>query len=342
MKTKLALLFILLGIMSVLVIPPTESSAQEKVVNLRFSNYFPAPHQNNIIMENWCKEIEKRTNGRVKWSYYAAATLTPPVQTYDSVVKGIADAGESLMGFNRGKFPLTEAIDLPLGAKTGYLATKMINAYYAKFNPKEFDEVKVMYLHCYGPALIWTKTKPVNKLEDLKGLKIRSHGLSAKVVQALGAAPVGMPMNETYDAISRGVAEGVMCPTEAMKGWKLGEVCGYGIESYGTAQSAGFYIVMNKGKWNALAPDVQKIIEAINVEWIEKQGKLWDEIDKEGRDVFVQSGKKFITLSSEESARWASKMGPILDEYVKDMKAKGLPGEEALKFCQDYLKANQK
>jgi DNA-binding transcriptional regulator YhcF (GntR family) len=65
-------------------------------------------------------------------------------------------------------------------------------------------------------------------------------------------------------------------------------------------------------------------------------------ISKEGRDVFIQSGKKFITLSSEESARWASKLAPILDEYVKDMKAKGLPGEEALKFCQDYLKANQK
>jgi TRAP-type C4-dicarboxylate transport system substrate-binding protein len=149
-------------------------------------------------------------------------------------------------------------------------------------------------------------------------------------------------MNETYDAISRGVAEGVMCPTEAMKGWKLGEVCGYGIESYSCAQSAVFYVVMNKDKWNALPPDVQKTIDTINVEWIEKQAKLWDEIDKEGREVFVKAGKKFIALSSEESARWAKSVAPILDEYVKDMKAKGLPGEEALKFCQDYLKANQK
>ena len=71
-------------------------------------------------------------------------------------------------------------------------------------------------------------------------------------------------------------------------------------------------------------------------------GKLWDELDKEGKDVFVQKGGKVYVLSKEENARWSEKLRPILDEYVKNMKAKGLPGEEALKFCQDYLKAHQK
>jgi TRAP-type C4-dicarboxylate transport system substrate-binding protein len=99
---------------------------------------------------------------------------------------------------------------------------------------------------------------------------------------------------------------------------------------------------MNKDKWNSLPANTQKIIEQLNVEWVEKMGKLWDELDKEGKDVFLQKGGKVVVLTKEENARWAARLRPMLDEYVKNMKAKGLPGEEALKFCQDYLKAHQK
>ncbi|OPY69726.1 MAG: 2,3-diketo-L-gulonate-binding periplasmic protein YiaO precursor [Syntrophorhabdaceae bacterium PtaU1.Bin034] len=316
--------------------------AQEKSVTLKYSSFFPAPHKNSILSDQWCKEVEKRTNGRVKFNYFPGATLTPAAQTYDSVVKGIADVGFSVLGYTRGKFPLTEVIDLPLGYKNGYTATKLINEYYRKFKPKELDEVQVMYLHAHGPGILHTAKKPVRKMEDMKGLKVRSHGLSAKVVQALGGAPVGMPMTETYDAISKGVAEGVMCPFEAMKGWKLGEVVGYTTENYGSAYTTGFFVVMNKSKWNAISPADQKTIMQINEEWIDKQGKVWDEIDKEGKDLMIQMKKTVIPLSKEEDARWAKQVQPILDDYVKGTKAKGLPGDQALKFCLDYLKANQK
>ena len=99
---------------------------------------------------------------------------------------------------------------------------------------------------------------------------------------------------------------------------------------------------MNKAKWNALPADVKQIIQKINEEWIEKQGKVWDEIDQEGKQLMSQAGKKIIPLSKEEDARWGKAVRPILDEYVAQAKAKGLPGDEALKFCQDYIKANQK
>jgi TRAP-type transport system periplasmic protein len=316
--------------------------ANAQTVTLRYSNFFPAPHKNSMLADEWCKEIEKRTNGKVKFNYFPGATLTPPPQTYDSVEKGIADVGLSVLGYTMGKFPLTEVSDLPLGSQSGMLSTKLINAYYQKFKPKEFDGTQVMFLSGHGPGLVNTAKKQVTKLEDMKGLKIRSHGLSAKIVQHLGGAPVGMPMTETYDAISKGVAEGVMCPLEAMKGWKLGEVCNFTTLDYGASYSTGFFVVMNKAKWNALPADVKQTIQKINEEWIEKQGKVWDEIDQEGKQLMSQPGKKIIPLSKEEDARWAKAVRPILDEYVAQAKAKGLPGDEALKFCQDYIKANQK
>jgi TRAP-type C4-dicarboxylate transport system substrate-binding protein len=318
------------------------SKTDAQTITLRYSNFFPAPHKNSILADEWCKEIEKRTNGKVKFNYFPGGTLTPAAQTYDSVEKGIADVGLSVLGYTMGKFPLTEVTDLPLGYQSGYLATKMINAYYTKFKPKEFDGTQVMFLSGHGPGLVNTAKKEVTKLEDVKGLKIRSHGNSAKIVQHLGGAPVGMPMTETYDAISKGVAEGVMCPLEAMKGWKLGEVCNYTTLNYGSSYSTGFFVVMNKAKWAAIPADAKQTIQKINEEFIEKQGKIWDEIDLEGKQLMSQPGKKLVPLSKEEDARWAKVVAPMLDDYVKGAKAKGLPGDEALKFCLDYLKANQK
>ena len=319
----------------------TFSPSNGQVIQLKYSNFFPAPHQNSIVADQWCKEVEKRTNGRVKVSYYPGATLTPANQTYDSVMKGIADIGVADFSYTRGRFPLTEVIYLPLGYKSAYVATKMLNEYYKKFKPREMDDVKILYLHAHGPGIFHTK-KPVNKLEDVKGMKVRSTGFTAKIVQAFGGAPVGMPMTESYDALSKGVADGIVCPVEAMKGWKLGEVVKFHTQNYATAYVSGFFVAMNKQKWESLPSDIKTIIEKINTEWMEKQGQIWDEIDKEGWEFVKQRGNQVIVLPAAEEARWTEKVRPLFDDYLKMTKEKGLPGAEALKFCQDYLKANQK
>ena len=165
-----------------------------------------------------------------------------------------------------------------------------------------------MYLHGHGPGILHTK-KPVNTLDDLKGMKIRCTGMAAKIVTALGGVPVAMPMGETYDALSRGVVDGSMAPQESLQGWKWGEVVKYTIENFGSSYSTGFFVVMNKEKWNSLPPDVQKIIEKVNEEWIEKTGKVWDEIDKEGREFTLSRGNQIIALSKEEDEKWAKRSG---------------------------------
>lgn len=334
-------IFFLVLFLSICFVSYPGYSAAQKVISMNYANFFPAPHKHSILAEQWCKEIEKRTNGRVKIAYFPSGTLSPAAQIYDGVVKGIADIGFSCFAYTRGKFPLTEVIDLPIGLKNGITATRLINEYYKKFKPKEIDEVKVMYLHAHGPGMLHTK-KPVSKLEELKGMKIRATGLAAKIVTALGGAPVGTTMPETYDALRTGVAEGAMAPFEALQGFKWGEVVNSSTVAYGSGYSTGMFIVMNKARWNSLPPDIQKIFTEVNEEWIEKQGNLWDEIEKEGIDFTKKRGNKIITLSKEEDARWAKAVQPILDEYQKSMKAKGLPGDEALKFCLDYLKTHQK
>jgi len=313
---------------------------QAKALEFSYSIFFPAPHKITVLADEWSKEIQKRTNGKLKITVFPGGTLTPADKCYDGVVKGISDIGMSVLAYTRGKFPLTEVIDLPLGYKRGATATKLINLYYHQFNPKEFNEVKVLYLHAHGPGILHSK-KAVHKLEDLKGMRIRSTGLSAKVISSLGGIPVAMPMGETYDALQRGMVEGSMAPVEALEGWKWGEVVKFTTEDFGSAYSTGFFVVMNKDKWNALSPDIQKTIEKINLEWMEKTGKVWDEIDKSGRAFSLKLGNQILSLPKEEDQRWAHAVRPILDEYVNNMRAKGLPGEEALKFCLDHLGKNQ-
>ncbi len=310
-------------------------------IKLNYSVFFPAPHKNAVLATEWAKEIEKRTGGKVQITVFPGGTLTPADKCYDGVVKGISDIGFSVLAYTRGKFPLTEVSDLPMGIKSGLVASKVINDYYKKFKPKEFDEVKVMYLHGHGPGILHTK-KEVKKLEDLKGMKIRCTGMAAKIVEALGATPVAMPMGETYDAISRGVVDGSMAPQEALQGWKWGEVVKYTIENFGSSYSTGFFVVMNKDKWNSLPPDIQKIIEQVNEEYIEKQGKVWDEIDKAGRDYTIGRGNKIISLSPDEDRRWEKAVKPLIDQYKKSMKDKGLPGEEVVSFYFQTLYKYQK
>jgi TRAP-type C4-dicarboxylate transport system substrate-binding protein len=293
------------------------------------------------LAAEWAKEIEKRTSGKVVITVHHGGTLTPGDKCYDGVVKGISDIGMSVCGYTRGRFPLTQVIELPLGYKSGWAATRLINAYYAKFKPKEFDDTQIMFLFAHGPGLLHTK-KPVNKVEDLKGMKIRAFGSVTKLVEALGAAPVSMPMGETYEALSRGVVEGSIAPYEALQGWKWGEVVKFSTEAPAMAYSSAFFVAMNKAKWDALPPDVKKIIEEVNKEWIEKHGKGWDEIDKAGKDFAEKLGNKIITLSADENRKWESAFKPLHEEYVKSMKEKGLPGDEVLKFCVEELTKIQK
>jgi TRAP-type C4-dicarboxylate transport system substrate-binding protein len=337
MKRSVAILCLIFFCMLFLGLCPTESRAG--TVTLRYANFFPPVHPISKLGEQWGKEIEKRTNGKVKVECYPGGSLVSASETFEAVKVGMADVGLSFCSYTKGRFPLSEVLDLPLGYKSAYVATKLANAFVQKFKPAGFSAVKVVYMHASPPHRINTKI-PVRALEDFKGRKIRSTGTSAEVVKALGGVPVSMSMAEAYDALSKGVAEGVAAPFEALKGFKLADVVRYST-GYDSAYSNAAYVVMNKDKWNSLPKDVQKVIDGIDREYMEKQARMWDDLDEGGKKFFVQNGGEVITLSAEENARWTTRLRPILDEYVKEKKKMGLPAAEALQFCVDYLRANQ-
>jgi TRAP-type C4-dicarboxylate transport system substrate-binding protein len=259
------------------------------------------------------------------------------MQVFDNTVKGVVDVGTALLAYAPGRLPLSEVLQLPLGYRNGYQGSKLANAYYKKFRPKEFDDVKVLFLHGAAPGFIFTK-KPVKSTADIKGLRIRANAENAPIVKALGAAPVTMPVTEAYDALSRGVVDGTLFPLEALQGFRIGEVVSTVLENYGVSYLTSQFVIMNKDKWNKLSPEDQKAIEKINDEFNDRIGRQWVELDQKAKEFAMSKGVKFISVSKEEEEETAKKMKPILDDYVKMTKAKGLPGEEALKFCQEFLR----
>jgi TRAP-type C4-dicarboxylate transport system substrate-binding protein len=313
------------------------NTAQAKAIELSYANFFPPTHIQAKLGDSWAKEIEKRTNGKVKITYYPGGALLKGPKIYDGIKKGIADIGMSVFAYSRGVFPSMEAIDLPMGYPDGIAATNIINDFYNKFNPKELSTIKVMYLHAHGPGLLHSK-KPVNNLGEMKGLKVRAVGAAAKAVGALGGVPVAMGQGGVYEALQKGVVDATFSPIEVLKGWKQGEVIKDTTECYSVGYTAGFYVAMNIDKWNSLPKDVQKVVAEVSKEWIAKHGKAWDDSDKAGREFTLSLGNKIIPLSKAESARWAKAVVPVIEGYIKAKEAKGLPAKAYVDFIKAKIK----
>ncbi len=338
MKRKLFCVLLVFGFFA-FTLAPLAVQAQEKAMKLRLSVMWPPQHPWTKTFDQWGKDVEKATAGRITVTVFAANTLSPPMQVYDNTVKGVVDVGTNLLAYSPGRLPLSEVLQQPLGYKSGLQATKLANAYYQKFKPKEFDDVHVLFLHGAAPGFIFTKN-PTKSVADLKGLRIKANAENADIVKNLGASPVTMPVTETYDALSRGVVDGCLFPLEALQGFKIGEVVKTVLEDYPMSYMTSMYAIMNKAKWNAISPADQKAIDKINEEYIEKFGKGWVELDSKAVEFAKSKGVTFVKVSKEDEAATAQKMKPILDEYVKMTKSKGLPGDEALKFAEDFLKKN--
>lgn len=337
MRVKMMLsLACLVGLLCALVFPAVPAFSADEPIKLTFSVFFPPTHSHAIASENMAKEIEKRTNGKVKITMFPGGTLTNANSCYDGVVNGISDLGHSVFAYTRGRFPLMEAVDLPMGYANGTVASKVAYEFYKAMNPQELQDVKVLAIHAHGPGILATK-KDVNTLDNLKGMKIRCTGLSAKIAETLGAAPVAMAQNEAYEALQKGVVEGTFCPIETLKGWKQGEVIDYVIESKALGYTTSMFVVMNKKKYDSLPPDIQKVFDEVGAEWVDVFGKAWDDADNAGRQFVTDLKKTIHPLAPEEEAKWGKTVEPLINDYIKAMNDKKLPGQKAVDTIKDLL-----
>jgi TRAP-type C4-dicarboxylate transport system substrate-binding protein len=319
-----------------------------EVIKLKAANYLPVTHAMSLLSGWFCDEIKKRTNGQVEISYYPGGTLLSPVKMYDGIVTGITDMGLSHIDYTRGRFPVMEIFDLPVGNPSGWVATHVSTDFLNKFKPKEWDDVHVFYVTNPGPLVFLMVSKPVRTLEELKGLKIRAVGQESDNIKALGAVPIPLEMPDCYDALRRNVVDGITVDLSTLKYWKFAEVIKFVTATWQIGRGYTFYWVMNKNKWNALPPDIQKIFTEVASEAREKQAALWDSMDIEGRDLLTSVRGEIIGLSDAEAAKWIKAVEPVIGDYKKNMVAKGYKEAEVdewLKYIKEriaYWRVEQK
>jgi TRAP-type C4-dicarboxylate transport system substrate-binding protein len=248
--------------------------------------------------------------------------------------------------YTPGRFPVTEACDLPLGYPSGWVANQVVNDFYRTFKPKEWDKVQILWMHASNPNVVISK-KPVRKLEDIKGLTIRAPGRVGNTIKALGGTPAPTPIMEVYDGLAKGVLDGVNTPYETLRTFRFAEVAKYVTTSWQVGNLYTFYVAMNKNSYNKLPPDLKEIIDELSGEFKERMALMWNSIDFAGKNFALQKGVEFIDLSAAEAEKWKKATAPVIEDYVKKMVSSGYSEEEVrgwLKFLNariDYWTKKQ-
>ena len=310
---------------------------------LKYANFPPAATFPCVQMDHWKAEVEKRTGGKVKVQTFPGGTLLGAKNIFDGVIAGTADVGNFAMSYQPGRFPISETVDLPLAFPNAKVASQVLVDLIKKYQPKEFENVKLITLFTCPPSNLMT-SKPVKSLADLKGMELRVSGTGADVIKNLGAVPVAMPQSDTPEAIQKGVVKGMVSSVEILKDMNFAAYCPF--TTIENLHVVTFAVVMNKDKWNSLPEDVKKVIDDLLVEQAVWTGEYVDGHAKEALAwAKEKSGHQVFELPAADKAEIPKLVQPIIDAHIAKLNKAGLPGDQILKdvysFKEKYEKAGK-
>jgi len=288
-----------------------------KTITLTYANFPPASTFPCVQMERWKTEVEKRSNGAVTIHTFPGSSLLGAKNMFDGVVAGQADIGCFAMSYHPGRFPVIEAVDLPLGWPNATVASMTLLDLYNKYQPESFEKVKVLTMFTCPPANIMSMS-PVRSLADLKGMEIRAAGTGVKVFELLGASPIGMPQSDVPDALHKKVIQGMASSLEVMKDFNYAEYCRY--ITMTNLQVVTFGVVMNQNSWDALPENIKALFDDMVREQAEWTGRYVDDhVTEAVRWSKEKYGVEVIELPPDEEARMHALLKPLVDTYVERM-----------------------
>lgn len=315
--------FSLVAALFILAVPAT---GMAQSINLTYAFFAPAGTFPARQMAHWSEEVTKRTGGKVRVQTFPGGTLLGAREMYDGVSKGVADIGLGAPSYDPGRFPLTSGVSLPVGFPNATVASRTLWELTQEFQPKEYENFKIIAMFTTEPGYIQSRT-PVRNAADLSGMKLRAAGTGVPVLNALGAAPIGMPMPEVPQSVQTGVINGNMTSREVLQDFKLAETLKY-VTDYPTVVVT-FAAVMDRQRWERLPDDVKKVIEELGPEMAVWTGNYHDNENVGGALAWGQKehGLQILSLSDDERAQWDAKLKPMEEAWVAEMTAKGFPAE---------------
>jgi TRAP-type transport system periplasmic protein len=331
------------GLFSVLAVTP--ALPQEIKLTLADQNS-PNAWGPSHALQPWVKQIEEATKGRVKIEVYPSQTLVKGPDMWKQVRAGVVDVGWCFHGYWPEQTPLSDVISLPfLPIKSSEQASEVLWRLYEKYPAiqKEFSDVQPLLLYTTSPYILLTTKKQVKTLEDLKGMKIRiPGGPPTEMVKALGAVPAPIPMPDMYQALDKGVVDGMGVPWEAVQGFRLYEVAKY--YTMVSTVTPYFSLCANKQKFASLPKDVRdQIMSVSGLAGAKFWGRNFFDTAEEDALAKIKAGNHQIVryeLPSAEVEKWRKVAGePLWEDWVKKMEGKGhKEARDILKSTLDMLK----
>lgn len=328
---------------------PALSGLAQQAVTLKFHTFMsPSSNVWLAMHKPWMEKIEKESGGRIKFEGYPAMQLGgTPVQLYDQVKDGVVDVVWTLPGNTAGRFPRIEVFELPFMMSNAEATSKAYWEYVQTAAPDEFKDTQVLALQVHGPGVIHTVDKPVKSIADMRGLKLRAPTRQVtKLMGVLGATPVGMPLPQIPDALSKGTITGCVIPWEVVPSVKVNELTKFHAEfdpAGGSLYTTTFVMAMNKAKYNSLAPDLKKVIDnnsgMATSAWL---GKVQQGNDVPGRKTASDRGNTIYTVSAAEAQEFRRKSRTVEVEWVEDMNKKGFDGKKLLDTARGLIEKHTK
>lgn len=306
---------------------------------LRFAHFFPAvssPHKQ--VFQAWADKVEKESNGRIEVQIYPSSTLAKPPAQYDAVKNGIADITATIQGYTANRFPLTQVVELPGLANSAEHGSCIVQSMYDEgLLTKEYRDTKPLFMFTHGPGHLHTTEKEINEPGDLAGLRIRRpSAVVAKILEASGSQPVGMPAPESYQSVQRGVIDGVSLPWEGALVFRLNELTPKHTE-VGGLYTLAFVVTMNKRAYANLPADLRKVIDNNSgMEWSRLAGQVFDGLDKKGRAQAVELGHTIhVVEGGIENPAWKPVIEEATASYLQDVEKRRLPANKTYARAQE-------
>lgn len=318
------------------------AAAQE--VTLKFHHIWnPQAMASVNVIGPWCDKIAAESNNRMKCQIYPAMSMggTPP-QLVDQVKDGVADLVITLPGYTAGRFPTTEVFELPFMCNSAEAGARATWDYINRHSLKEFPGTKLIATWVHDEGYVHTRDRPVKTLADFKGLKMRAPTRQTnKLLAALGASPVGMPLPAIPDAVSKGTIDGFLLPWEVMPSLKMHEMVKFHSEtdpSRPALYSAVFVFAMNQAKYDSLPADLKKVIDANSgANYSRAIGRIWDNSQAAGRKAAQDRGNTFYMVPATELDQWVKASQPLYADWIADMDKRGMNGKQMLQDARDLL-----
>lgn len=313
--------------------PTTPPAAAEPEVVLKLHHFLsPKAPAHAKMLVPWAERVEQASGGRLKIEVFPAMTLGgKPPQLIRQLRDGVVDLVWTVNGYTPGVFVRTEVFELPFVHTNNAAATNLaMRELFDSHLAADYRGVKVLALHVHGGNGFHTVDQPIRSAADLAGLKMRTPTRTGSwILEALDAAPVGMPVPELPQALSRKVVDGALIPWEIIPPLKLQELTQYQIEGENSVRFGNtvFQISMNEGAWNRLPPDLQKIItEQTGEAWLREIGAIWTAAEAGGLGAALKAGNQHIELGAADMAEFREKLDPVVARWIAEVNDKGVDG----------------